>query len=136
MTKSRARVLAIVAGALAALTALVAVPYLLLRDVSFSWDPTPPGVVVAERVSPDSQLVATVTADGSVGGYIFTLRTAGHGEVIASRRISVTLGPHEPIVGVVWAPSSSRAIVTIDHDFGDNIVRVALGKPSTYRGRS
>jgi hypothetical protein len=132
MNKSRFRNLAILIGALALLAAVIALPRLVFGRLDFfKWDPPAAGSVLAQRRSPDSTLVATVTATPQAGHYMFALTRDG--QVVASREISAPVGYHEHIVRVEWVADGSRAIATIDADFGDNNVRVALQRPLVRR---
>ncbi len=107
----------------------------LLGGVSFQWDPLPPGIVVAERPSPDSQVVASITTEGSEGRYLFILESAKTHDVLTSREVPLILGYHPPIVRIQWVPDGSRAIATIDHDFGDGVLRMALPRPGVSQRR-
>lgn len=128
--KSRARSLILAAGALALLVGVIAIPVGVLGRLDFfGWDPPPAGTVLAERLSPDGAFLATVAAADSIGHYVFTMRVARTGEVAATRGISAIVGYHAHIVRVEWISDGSRAIATIDHDFGENNVRVALQRP-------
>lgn len=92
----------------------------------FKWDPFPPGTVVATSRSPDSTTLATVTAAPEPGHYVFAFMRDS--EVVAKRDVSAPIGYHTHLVRVDWVPDGSRAIMTIDYDFGD-AVRVALLVP-------
>ena len=95
----------------------------------FKADPFSVGTVVSEKPSPDGKTLATVTAAIEPGHYILAFKRDN--QTIASREVSAPIGYHTHVVSVAWVPDGSRAIVTIDYDFGD-AVRAALVMP---RGR-
>jgi len=126
MDKTRIRVLLVGAGVVL-VGALIGVRLVLGGPDSFNWAPPPAGTVVAQSWSPDNSLLATVIAGDSAGQYVFSLRR--NTEVIARRQIAAPVGYHPQIVHVDWVPDGSRAIATIDHDFGESNVRVELPLP-------
>ena len=93
----------------------------------FKWDPAAPGTVVAESESPDRNVAATVRAATPGGHYVFELRTRQTDQVIATREIAAPVGYHPHIVTLQWDSGGKRAVAIIDHDFGDNNLRFALG---------
>jgi hypothetical protein len=127
MATARERTL-IIGSVVVVLAVVLGAPLVLNHLDFFAWDPPRQGTIVAERPSPDGVYTARVTAADSAGHYVFTLRHDG--DVVVSREISAPVGYHSQIVRVDWAPDGSRAIATIDHDFGDNNIRVALVRPS------
>jgi hypothetical protein len=115
--------------AVATLALLGALAFVWL-DRSFSffkWDPPRPGTVVAESESPNRNVAATVRAATPGGHYVFELRTRQTGQVIATRDIAAPVGYHPHIVTLEWDSEGKRAVAIIDHDFGDNNLRFALG---------
>jgi hypothetical protein len=118
-----------IAIAVASLALLGALAFLWL-DRSFSffqWDPPAPGTVVAESESPDRNMAATVRAATPGGHYLFELRARQTGQVVATREIVAPLGYHPHIVTLEWDSAGKRAVAIIDHDFGDDNLRFALG---------
>jgi len=122
----------IIGGAVAVLAVVIAAPIVLNHPDFLGWDPPQEGTVLAERPSPDGAYTARVTAADNAGHYVFTLRHDG--DVVMTREISAPVGYHPQIVRVEWARDGSRAIATIDHDFGENDIRVALERPATRKG--
>ena len=125
MATKRVKVVLVSALGLALLLAMC-VWLLTPRDI-FTWDAPPRGTVVAESVSPDRALVARVIAGAGKGQYVFELRRAQGGELMASEAIAAPVGYHQHIVKVRWVNGSARAVATVDHDFGENNLDFQLG---------
>ena len=117
MTTRRAKIRGASAAALALL--LAAGLWWFPRFNFFVWDAPPPGTLVAEKVAPDSGLVARVRAGPAKGEYLFELRRTDGGEVVASETITAPVGYHEHRITLRWVTGRARAIATIDHDFGE-----------------
>jgi hypothetical protein len=123
MTTRRAKIF----GASAAVIALLAVSlWWFPRSSFFAWDAPPPGTLVAERVAPDSGLVARVRAGATKGQYVLELETTTGGELVASDTITAPVGYHEHRITLRWVTDSARAIATIDHDFGEGNLEFSL----------
>ena len=123
MTTRRAKVLGMAAGAVA----LLALGFWWFpRFDFFTWDAPPPGAIVAEKVAPDSGLLATVRAGATKGQYLFELRRTRGGELVASETIAAPVGYHRHLVTLRWVTGGARAIATIDHDFGEGNLDFSL----------
>jgi len=96
------------------------------HDFSFGWNAPPPGTVLAQSLAPDSALIARVRAGTTKGQYVFELRRPHADGPVVSKVISAPVGYHKHIVSLRWGPGSSRAIATIDHDFGVGNLEFAL----------
>jgi len=124
MTTRRAKILGASAAGLAL---LLAVGYWWFpRFNFFAWDAPPPGTLVAEKVAPDSGLVARVRAGPTKGEYLFELRKTHGGELVASETMTAPVGYHQHLITLRWVTGSARAIATIDHDFGDGNLEFSL----------
>lgn len=124
MNTRGAKVVGVAAGVLVLLVAVGL--WWSSRLDSFGWDAPPPGSVVAERLAPDSGLVARVRAGTTKGHYVFELRRTQGDELVASRTISAPVGYHAQLITVRWGEGSARAIAIIDHDFGAGNLEFAL----------
>jgi len=130
MKTEQVRKLALVGGAVLLLAGGIAAPKLILGDLElFSWKPALPGAVLSERMSPDSQLIASVVGGDSAGRYTFSLRSTRTGVVIARHQLVAPVGYHAHRVQLEWSRDGSRAIATIDHDFGEKNVQDSLLRP-------
>ena len=124
MTARRAKILGASAAALALLVAVGL--WWFLRFDFFAWDARPPGTLVAEKVAPDSALVARVRAGRTKGEYLFELRRTDGGELVSSETITAPVGYHEHLITLRWVTGGARAIATIDHDFGEGNLEFSL----------
>ena len=84
------------------------------------WKPPIPGSVMAERSSPDNNLLARVIATEAKGTYTFEVRNIRKGHVLTERTIAAPVGYHAHIVSLTWSEDSQIVTATIDHDFGDD----------------
>jgi len=123
MTTRRAKVLGVSAGALA--LSVVLAFWWFPRFDFFAWDAPPPGAI-AEKVAPDSELLARVRAGAMKGQYIFELRRTHGGDLVASESIAAPVGYHGHRITLRWVMGSARAIATIDHDFGEGNLEFSL----------
>ena len=84
------------------------------------WEPPLPGLVIAERSSPDKSLLARVIAAEAQGTYTLEVRDVRKGDVFAKQTIAAPVGYHEHIASLTWSEDSRIVTVTIDHDFGED----------------
>src|SRR6059036_2170974 len=105
MTTRRAKILGASAAGLAL---LLAVGYWWFpRFNFFAWEAPPPGTLVAEKVAPDSGLVARVRAGTRKGQYVFELRRTHGNELVASETISAPIGYHAHRITLRWGQGSA-----------------------------
>ena|SRR2546425_3691983 len=124
MVARRVKIVGVSAGAVALLLAVSL--WWFPRLDFFAWDAPPPGTLVAERLAPDSGLVATVRAGPTKGEYLFELRRTIGGELVARETISAPVGYHEHRISLRWLAGGARVIATIDHDFGEGNLEFSL----------
>ncbi len=83
------------------------------------WEPPLPGTVMAERSSPDKNLLARVIAAEAQGTYTLEVRDVRNGDVLAERTIAAPVGYHAHIAFLTWSEDSRIVTAIIDHDFGE-----------------
>src|SRR3989442_15994233 len=111
MVARRVKIVGVSAGAVALLLAVSL--WWFPRLDFFAWDAPPPGTLVAERLAPDSGLVATVRAGPTKGEYLFELRRTIGGGLVARETISVRVGYHLYRTSLPWRACGSRVCDTL-----------------------
>lgn len=81
-----------------------------------------PQTVVAEKLSPDNSLKASVLTDQPSGAYYLAIQKGDGPRLIIDADFVPHSGYHHPILALSWNRSSDRVFLTVDHDFGDNIL--------------
>ena len=88
--------------------------------IDLSWEPPPPGAVMAECASPHKDVDARVIATNVQGTYSFEVRNRKTGSLLAKQTISAPVGYHLHMVTLTWRQDGRMVSATIDHDFGSD----------------
>jgi hypothetical protein len=109
------------------MTTATALAFILLGCFDSSFEPVWPnsGTIVAKAVAPAEDVVAMLISKKERGHYWFEIRESGSGVSLARTAISAPIGYHQHVVSIQWV-DSRRAEATIDRDFGDHNIKIAL----------
>jgi hypothetical protein len=101
-------------------TSILLLALFLVGCIDLSWKPPDPGTVMAELSNPGENLSARVIATKVQGTYIFEVRDAKKGNILAQQSISAPVGYHEHSISLTWSHDGRTVSATIDHDFGED----------------